>query len=370
LKKRIFYIVSGIQKSLSFEWTALELKKSNDLTFVLLNPASSSLESYLKENGVRTIRVRYRSKRDAPFTFLRLCFLFFKESPEIIHAHMFDASLLGLLAAWTTQIKTRIYTRHTSTFHHMYFPNAVKYDRLINRLSTHIISISQATDFALLQLESVPFQKLRKIPHGFNLKEFTNVDDARVHAVKLKWKIADFQPCIGVIARHIEWKGLQYILPAFQKFQIDHPKACLILANATGPYHEKVIELIKNIPPENVIQIPFEEDIAALYRLFDLYVHAPIDATCEAFGQTYIEAMASGIPSVFTLSGIATEYVKDGINALVVDYKNSDQIYDAITRLWKDSKLQEDLTEMGYKSVDPAYSLSGMVLNLKKLYDE
>jgi hypothetical protein len=67
----------------------------------------------------------------------------------------------------------------------------------------------------------------------------------------------------------------------------------------------------------------------------------PIDDTIEAFGQTYIEALISGVPSVFTLSGVASEFIENGKNALVVDYKNSEQISVAIDQI---------LTNISYSS--------------------
>jgi len=369
-KIKVIYVISHVHKSLAFEWTAVRLKDKYDLTFILLNERPSSLEKFLIENEIRTIRIKYRNKGDLPKALIRLVWFFIKERPAVIHAHLFDASLIALIAGKLTGIRRRMYTRHNSTFHHLYFPSAVKYDRLCNYLSTHIVSISQATDETLLKLEHVPVDKVRKIYHGFDLNNFSRVDETRRLAIKAKWKIPDKYPRFGLVARHIEWKGIQYIIPAFKQFLEIHSEACLIMANAYGPYHESIMELLEGLPGDSVILIPFEEDIAALYTWFDVYVHTPTDPLCEAFGQTYVEALAMGIPSIFTLSGIASEFIKDRENAWVVDFKNSEAIEKGMEKLCIDSELRKTIIDNGKQIVFSQFGIDMMMAKLQLLYNE
>ena len=96
----------------------------------------------------------------------------------------------------------------------------------------------------------------------------------------------------------------------------------------------------------------------------------PIDENCEAFGQTYVEALASGIPSIFTLSGIANEFIINERNALVVPYKNSDAIYNSCIRLLNDKTLCNSLIENGKKDVTQKFQLEQMINSLEALYNE
>lgn len=367
-RKRIVYVVSHIHKSLSFEWVAKELKNDFDLSFVLLNPSSSYMEDFLISEHVEVKRIRYRGKRDFIAAFFRVFFFFLIKRPDVVHAHLFDAQLIGLTSAWLTSVNERIYTRHNSNYHHVYHPNAVRYDIWSNSMATKIISISQATDFSLLQLEKVPSSKVVKIPHGFDLNFFHTVPWFRTREILEKWKISNEHPIVGVVARHIEWKGIQYIVQAFEKFLAEYPSAQLVLANAVGPYSQRINELLKPIK-NHVILIPFEEDIAALYSTFDIYIHTPIDSICEAFGQTYVEALAAGVPSVFTLSGIAAEFIENERNALVVDFKNTESIFLAIIRLWRDAQLRDLLIENGRNDIISHFDIRIMLNSLRTLYD-
>ncbi len=369
-KKRLIYVVSGVDKSLGLEWAANELKDLFDLTFILLNPSRSAIEETLETLKVFCIRIAYRGKNDAPITWLRLCVLFMKLRPEMVHTHLFDATLLGLSAAWITGVKKRIYTRHNSTFHHVYHPRAVRYDLWSNYLATHIISLSQATDYALLQMENVPAGKIRKIPHGIQLEEFRHPAPERVERIRVRWNIKTGRPVIGVIARHIEWKGIQYIIPAFAGFVNKYPEALLILANASGPYQPQLMKMLHALPKESYQLIPFEEDVAALYKVFSFYVHTPVDRTCEAFGQTYVEALAAGVPSIFTLSGIAAEFVEHGRHAWVVPYRNSDAILQGMLRVFNDSNLKDRMASNGIEAVSSRFELSTMMAGLHQVYNE
>lgn len=368
-KRKIVYIISAVNKSLAFEWIATQLRESEQLEFILLNPGPSVLEDFLNAAAVPVRRIRYRGKKDFIFAWCNVWSYLFFRRPHAVHAHLFDAQLIGLTAAWLAGIRKRIYTRHNSTYHQLYFPASVKYDRLSNRLATHIISISQATDHVLLQLEHADARKLRKIPHGFDLSLFGKVDASRVEKLRSRWQVPLGHPCMGVIARHVEWKGIQYILPAFKNLREQFPNAVLLMANCGGPYHETLQKLIDELPTGSVVQIPFEEDIPALYALMDVYVHVPVDATCEAFGQTYVESLASGVPSVFTLSGIAVEFVEHGKNALVVPYRDEKEIAKAVQHIIVDESLREQLRRNGRESVK-RFALPQMLEALQHVYDE
>ncbi|MFZ1808150.1 MAG: glycosyltransferase family 4 protein [Cyclobacteriaceae bacterium] len=367
-QKKVVYIISKIYKSLAFEWITTGLKSDYQLSFIVLNPSVSPMEEFLLNNNVEVKRIRYRGKKDFVVAFIKTFLFLMIKRPQIVHAHLLDAQLIGLTAAKITFIQKRIYTRHNSNYHHVYHPQGIRFDLWSNRMATHIVSISQATDYTLLRLEGASPDKIVKIPHGFSFNTFDNVDEGQSMRMKRKWMISGQYPVIGVIARHIEWKGIQFIIPAFKKLLNEYPKAILILANADGPYIKTISELVKTIPSASLVIIPFEEDVAALYSTFDLYIHTPVDSLCEAFGQTYVEALAAGVPSIFTLSGIAVEFIEDNKNALVVDFKNSDSIYQTMVKLLKDSKLRRRLVENGKQDVLSRFGIEPMLIALRNLY--
>jgi glycosyltransferase involved in cell wall biosynthesis len=367
--KKVTYILSHIDKAIAFEWIIDNIDSSKfQLSFILLNENGSAIEDYIRSKNIAVYRIPFSSKKDYPSAFLSTRKTIKLINPDIVHCHMRDANIIGLLAAKFSRIKKRIYTRHFSTYNHIYFPKAVKVDKLINRWSTDIVAISQVVKDTLTMKEGVQESKISLINHGFDLDKFANKNIPDIQRLKEEYNPDNRQPVVGVIARYIDWKGHKYIINAFQKLLEKYPDALFIFANCRGPEKVEISELIKKHIPKNSIEIDFEQDLFSLYHLLDIYVHTPINPDIEAFGQTYVEALAAGIPSVFSISGIAGEFIENNKNAIVVKHKNSEEIISAILYFLNNEKDRDRIILEGQKSVQ-RFGLEPFINKLESLYE-
>jgi glycosyltransferase involved in cell wall biosynthesis len=160
---------------------------------------------------------------------------------------------------------------------------------------------------------------------------------------------------------------VQFIIPAFEQFRKKIPNAHLVLANAQGDYAQEIERRLKELPDGSYTEIKFEKDLSALYKIFHVFVHAPTDRFAEAFGQTYIEPLIAGVPSIFTISGIASEFVVHEENALVAKHMNSVSIFQNLLKLHSDSQLRQRLVANG-RDVVTKFSLFNFLESLKNLY--
>jgi len=369
LKRRVTYIISDIDKALAFEWIAKYLDKNAfELSFILLLQEPAYLETYLKEAGIPCHSIYYRSKKDFPGVVWKLLRLLWSIRPAVVHCHLFTASLLGLTAAKLIGIRKRIYTRHHSDYHHRYFPGGIKWDKWCNMLATHIVAPSKAVRDVLVNMEGVNLDKVVIIHHGFELDYFRKTDPGKVSGLAEQYETAGHFPIVGVISRFTELKGIQYIIPAFQRLLLQYPEAKILFFNARGDYERVLLGMLSELPERSYSLIPFENDLASAYQLMDIFIQASTDYSIEAFGQTYVEALAAGIPSVFTLSGIAQDFIEDDKNALVVPFKDSDAIFSAMTRLLGDKGLRDRLRQDGMISVQSRFELKNMIAGLEELY--
>jgi glycosyltransferase involved in cell wall biosynthesis len=369
-KSKIVYVISGIDKALAFEWINDSLRSAGfDLSFVIIGKPGSKLSEHLMSNGTEVLQIQYNSNRDFLRATLKTINFLRKKRPDVVHTHLFIANIIGLLSAFLCGIKKRVYTRHHAILHHREAPAGLKWDKICNRLATDIIAISKNVREILINWDRADQTKVRIIPHGFKLEYFENPSHEKVIALRSRYNITKNNfPVIGVIARYTHWKGIQYIIPAFANIRMNYPNARLILANASGDYKTELQRLLSELPSESFKEINFEQDLSSLYQVFDVYVHVPIDEYSEAFGQTYVEALAAGIPSVFTKSGIACDFVDNERNALVVDFKDSRGIEDAITLLLQNKPLRERIVNNGRKSVKEQFQLEKMMSQLIQLY--
>lgn len=369
MSTRVTYILSFVEKSLPFEWVVESIdRKSYDLSFILLGQDNTPMTSFLASHGIPYHVVPYRGKRDLLSAIFRIFVWLKRLRSQVVHAHLFYAGITAMPAAWLAGVRTRIYTRHYSTFHHDYFKSAVRWDRCINRLATRIVAISPVVENVLVTREQVEPTKIARVQHGFDFRYFIR-NEEEVQTLRTKHRIPEGRhPCIGVISRYTHLKGIQYTIEAFQGVLKQYPHAHLVLANAQGDYKATLTARLQQLPTGSYTEIAFEENVRALYGLFDVFVHVPISPESEAFGQTYVEALAMHVPSVFTRSGIANEFLEDGVNACEVAYRDAAMIERAITNILKNSVLRETIIAGGYHAVTTRFGMAPMMVRLYALY--
>jgi len=369
-RPKITYIIADINKAVFFEQTALALKnKGFELSFILINSENGVLDKFLTTNDfvVKNITVKKITKS---LPAIIKCSAYLKKiNPEIIHSHLGSANTIGLLAGFLAGIKKRIYTRHSG----LPLNTSVKeklLDILHNKLATNIVAISQNIKEILIQ-QKVKEEKIILIHHGFDLDRMMQPNTNEVYRIKDTYNNKKQFPVIGVVARWLELKGIQYTIPAFKKILLQYPNAklCLFNATETAAYSKQIKELLNTLPDENYIVVPFENNVYDLYQLFDIYIHVPINSSCEAFGQTYVESLAAGIPSIFTLSGIAREFIKNEENALVVNFETTEEIYQALIRLLNNDDLANKLIINGRKDVLQHFNMNIYIDKLLVLYN-
>jgi glycosyltransferase involved in cell wall biosynthesis len=367
---KVTYILSLIFKSLEYEWIVRYIDRSKiDLTFILLNPTTCELQEWLNNQGIKTYHVPFYGKKSYPRCLISVYNILKKESPNFVNCNLLDANLIGLSAAYLAGVPNRVYTRHHSTFHHVYFKKGKYYDYYSNFLATQIVAVSSLVRRVLVEMEGVSEEKVRLIPHGFGLPDFESVSIQRIDILKAKFTISEKSPVVGVIARYIEWKGIQYIIPAFAEILKTFPNAILLIANAKqGTYTKQIVSLLSNLPNDSYREIEFESDILAFYKLLDVFVHVPIDDHSEAFGRIYPESLASGVPLVCTISGIAIDIIKDQVNALVVPHKNSKAIASSITKILKCDDLRASLSRHAKETAAQSMSMERQKELLENLY--
>lgn len=370
-KTKILYVISLVENSHTFEKTFQFIDKDKfELSVVFLHKQIPLLMKKTQAMGIKAYHIPFYKKKIKDIGVLfQLIKIINIEKPTIVHAHLIDGSFFGMIAAYLCKVKHRFYTRHHSTHHWVYARHAVKYDRLINILSTKIIAVSKLVKDILVSRENVPTNKIVVVHHGFDLAQFEHRDMNRINRLKEKYDLQNGYPVIGNISRFIEEKGITYVIEAFSKLLKSYPNAVLILANAFGVYKNEILTKLRTIPTSNYRIIEFENDIISLYHSFDIFTHVPIDDHTEAFGQIYVESLAAKVPSVFTNSGIAMEFIIDKENAILVPYKNAEAIYNALMLYMNNAELKRKVIENGFKDVRKLFSINNIIKVLEKEYE-
>ena len=152
---------------------------------------------------------------------------------------------MGLLGAFLAGVPVRVNTRHHASMNHG--TSFYWLDRLTNLLANRIIATSELLRRVLMREKADP-EKVRLVRLGIDTDRFRQVPESEVRQLAARYNPSGASPVVGVIARHIELKGVQYIVPAFRKLLETYPDAYLILGYATGPYHAAIEEKLAGIP--------------------------------------------------------------------------------------------------------------------------
>ncbi|WP_300662184.1 glycosyltransferase family 4 protein [Fluviicola sp.] len=368
---QLCYIISDINKAVYFEQTAWHLRAQNlDVCYILINSTQGELHRFLSDNQFTVYTLESGSLLKSRKIILACKKILKEQRITHIHCHLAQANWIGLWAAKLAKINTRIYTRHSGEPLNPHWKERF-IDRIQNKLATRIVAISKNID-DLLEKQGVPLEKRVLIHHGFELERFAHPQNEEVLRIKNAYNPENQFPVVGVISRWLELKGIQYILDAFQRLLKTHPDAllCLFGASDNADYSKEIKELVQTIPQRNIRVVGFENNVFDLYQLFDMYIHVPVNPSCEAFGQTYVEALAAGIPSIFTLSGVAREFIVDQENALIVPFRDAASIHQTLLLLLSDQTLPEKLKLKGPESVREMFSFTRYIAQLNELYTD
>ena len=107
-----------------------------------------------------------------------------------------------------------------------------------------------------------------------------------------------------------------------------------------------------------------QDKMYTLYNQCNMFISA---AQCEGFNMPILEAFACGCPVICTDDGGNKDFVKHGINALVVD-RNVSSIRTAVNVLLKEKVLRNGLRREGLKtSRDPKYDWDNIAKNFETI---
>ncbi len=361
----ICYIISGVTKSYPLEWVFETLiAKEINLHLFLINDtdAENSLVEFAKKSNINYKQIICKNKVELLKSIFTLSSFLKKNNITIVHCHLFEASLLGITTAWLLRIKKRIYTKHNALIHIKYAPKGLKYDKFINLLATDIVSISNVTTDILLNYEKVNPKKITKIHHGF---DFKTIEQLSKNDLRLKYNIPNDKKVIGIISRYIKYKNVPIIIQALSKAITTH-NLFIVLANVGGPENEHVQQELKKILKNSYVEIEFENNIFALYKCFDVFIHAPESLLDEAFGQVYVEAMYMKVPIITTVSGIVNEIENKENLFSLVDYNSSECIYNALVKVIE--QKNESILEQAHQYSIKHFGIEKMCNELIELY--
>ncbi len=318
-------------------WFVQRAKGVTDLrySFVILFPTRPSMIDEMEALGHTCIWIRYddaHRKRDMLLALPQMWRHIRRLRPDVVHTHLFDDAVPGTIAAWMARIKVRVTTKQDTGYHWMYARKWMFLDRLVTRLSTHIIAISGECRRFLIEKEGAPPHKIHLVHNGIPPDLFTKKDKVVMDRSRARFGLYDREPVVGNVARFVAWKGHRHIIDAARSFVEKNPKAIFLLCG-NGPLEEEIKDDIRSAGMEKHILLTGwidRAEMASFYGVLDVYMHA---AVLEPFGLVYAEAMMNGVPVVSTSTGAAQDAIETDVNGVLVDAPTGEALALGLERL-------------------------------------
>ncbi len=147
---------------------------------------------------------------------------------------------------------------------------------------------------------------------------------------------------VGIVGRIEEPKGQHILLEALKRLHRNGTRAkALIVGHAMD---ETYLQKLQNDYADVGVFTGFTREAQTLMQLCDVMVLATEN---ETFGLVLIEAMMCGVCVVASNSGGPLEIIDDGVNGVLFQTFNSDDLADKLGRLYREPLWRQLLAEAG-----------------------
>lgn len=267
-------------------------------------------------------------------TFFEIYRIIKKENINIVHTHH------RMAAFYISILQKVINFRFVHTAHNT-FNNKIKFTNFVLK-NAHIIAVGNMVKENLVNTYSLNEDKIEVIYNGIAndnepLKEISEIKQYKDNGYFI----------VGNIGRLSVQKGMKYYIQSIPDVLCKNKKIMFYIIGA-GEEMEELKKLTKELQIENNVHfLGYRNDIYNVIKQLDLVV---LSSLWEGLPLTPIEAFSEGKTVVATNVDGTPEIIKNKINGILVESKNSQEISDAVLLLSNNKKLRSKLEKEAIKT--------------------
>lgn len=273
----------------------------------------------IKEKKVRVLLV--------PFLFLSLYFHLLKLLPnyDIVHAHWLIPQ--GIVQSFFK--KPYIVTGHGGDVTSL---NKGIFRKLKIRCLKNAVQVTVVSEYLKERVQELTPEVMPEvISMGVNVDKFGRQYYVSNYFCQMNKRVVLF------VGRLVEKKGVKYLIEAMRNIE-----AMLVIVG-DGPLKGELERQAAAMKEKIVfLGVRTHEELKEIYASADIFVAPSVtakDGDKEGLGLVMLEAMASGLPVVASDSGGIRQLVRNGVNGLLCEERNVEQLTECINKLLADKKL-------------------------------
>lgn len=228
------------------------------------------------------------------------------------------------------------------------------------RFASRIVILNTAM-YQELKSIAFPGTAVVKIANGVDLAAYREADNKALCKEKIG---AGAETVILYAGRLAAEKGVELLLRAYGALRLPQPTRLYILG--TGPKLPELNELVQQYQLQSTVHILSPvDDIVAFLHGADIFV---MPSRSEGLSNAILEAMACGLPVIATRVAGNTDLIEEGVNGLLVEPGNVNQLRNALTQLIADPEKAAALGLRARQMVGEKYDLQNIVGEYLELY--
>lgn len=318
----------------------------------------------LRRRGVNPHVVRVAESFD--FRYLReLVRLVRRHRIDLIQSHLLGSNVYCSLAGIICRVPV------VSTFHgSVDFSSTEKHLALkrfvLNRGSSRCVFVSDSLREEIVARSGIDRSKAVTIHNGIDVAAFA---PHRNSALRQELGLADDAILVGAVGNIRSSKGYDTLLRAAAQLHSRNPRFQFVVAGeSNNALARQLLRLRTELGLDDAVHfIGFRQDIPNLMNGLDVFV---LSSVSEGFSLATIQAMACGVPVVATRSGGPEEFVRDGVNGILVDIGTESQLAEGIRRIAEDAGIRRSLVTNAQELARSQYTLDAMLDRYRALYEE
>ena len=319
-----------------------ELAKDFNVTCVISN--NSKLESFLED--LKVIKIE-RISSFSLISSIKIAKIIDKNKIDTIHIHWTKDIPIIIFAKLLSKRKPKIIqTRHMTMTR---FKNDF-YHKFLYKNIDMIICVTKALGNQINKFIPENIRPKVKVMYlgAKNVKEFAE-DELKVYKDELNTENSFI---LGFVGRINEAKGQYLLIEALKRLKVKNLdiKVYFVGHAMNEEYLNSLKQKVKSYNLEKEVNfLGFVNEPSKFMQICDVIVAASKN---ETFGLVLIEAMKNQTAVIASKSGGFLEIIDDGLNGLLFENENVEDLCMKIEKLYRDKKLKDTLALEAKRKVD------------------
>jgi len=282
---------------------------------------------------------------------------------DIVHAHLLGSNLIAKPLAALCRVKVRINHDHCNDKAGMN-PWMVRADKLVNRLSTHVIAVSASVRDYAIRHEGLPADRVDTVYNGIDLTQFQPGPEKRAEA-RARFGLPQDAFVVTGVGRLSYQKNFGLFLEVAARVLKGRPQAYFLIAG-TGDEEAALRRQARDLGLDARLKfLGFVADMRSLYPAADVLM---LTSRYEGLPITILEAMATGTAIVSSNLDGVQEVLRDDEDSALVAPGDAQAFAQRLRALMDSPELMQRYRQAALAKVRSTFSAEATTRAVEAIY--